>query len=210
MKLTIIDDWSNIPSILKESCTKERILDSATAIMLEHGFHAVGINALLASVNIPKGSFYHWFQSKEHLGCEMIRHYSESENAYIQKTLEDTNSHKNPADRIISLLQAIITKFKENGYKCPCLLLKLSGEISNFSERMRDELAKSLKDTTRLFKAALDEAIQQGFLNQNLDTSLEAEFILDYWTGSLHRSTMNRDDKSLHTAIALFQQRMSS
>ena len=39
--------------------------------MLERSFHSVGLNQILASVKVPKGSFYHYFESKEQFGVEI-------------------------------------------------------------------------------------------------------------------------------------------
>ena len=55
--------------------TKERILDAAEQIMLEKSFHSVGLNEILKAVGVPKGSFYHHFESKEQFGVEMLKHY---------------------------------------------------------------------------------------------------------------------------------------
>ena len=44
---------------------RQHILDTAKPLMLRKGFTAVGLTELLAAAGIPKGSFYHYFASKE-------------------------------------------------------------------------------------------------------------------------------------------------
>lgn len=43
--------------------------------MLERSFHSVGLIQILKAVTVPKGSFYHYFESNEHFGVEMLKHY---------------------------------------------------------------------------------------------------------------------------------------
>src|SRR3954467_15564570 len=65
--------------------TKERILDAAEEIMLAKSFHSVGLNEILSAVKVPKGSFYHYFASKEQFGVEVIRHYVRAHTARLRK-----------------------------------------------------------------------------------------------------------------------------
>lgn len=177
--------------------------------MLEHGFHAVGINQLLSSVNVPKGSFYHWFKSKEDLGVELIRHYVGAENAAKRQKLQPKGNDENPITRLTAMFESAHTCFLENGAKYPCLLQKLSGEISNFSDDMRNELAKGFKEVISLFKLILDEAIEKNLLPPSTDTQAEAEFILDIWTGAQQRAALNRDNSPIQAAINTVHKRFT-
>lgn len=50
---------------------KDHILDTAQRIMGSRGFSAVGLNEILTSSGVPKGSFYHYFGSKEAFGVAL-------------------------------------------------------------------------------------------------------------------------------------------
>jgi TetR/AcrR family transcriptional repressor of nem operon len=54
---------------------KRNILMAGRAIIAQKGFSAVGLSEILAAAAIPKGSFYHYFGSKEQYGRELIEHY---------------------------------------------------------------------------------------------------------------------------------------
>ncbi len=47
---------------------RQSILDIAKPIILGKGFSAVGLNEILGAADVPKGSFYHYFKSKELFG----------------------------------------------------------------------------------------------------------------------------------------------
>ena len=55
--------------------------------MLTKSFHSVGLNEILTSVKVPKGSFYHYFKSKEQFGVELLAHYVREHSAKLRRFL---------------------------------------------------------------------------------------------------------------------------
>lgn len=45
--------------------TRDRILDAGAELILGRGFSAVGLAEILGRAQVPKGSFYYYFDSKE-------------------------------------------------------------------------------------------------------------------------------------------------
>lgn len=56
--------------------TKDRILKVGIDILSKKGYNNVGLKEILALANVPKGSFYHYFKSKEDFGIQVISKYS--------------------------------------------------------------------------------------------------------------------------------------
>jgi len=52
--------------------TRNILLNAGVAALTEKGFFSTGINEILKSVHIPKGSFYHFFNSKEAYGLDLL------------------------------------------------------------------------------------------------------------------------------------------
>lgn len=73
------------------TATKERILEAAEVIMLTKSFHSVGLAEILAAVQVPKGSFYHHFSSKEQFGVELISHYVAAHTGALQRMQVEKN-----------------------------------------------------------------------------------------------------------------------
>ena len=176
--------------------------------MLEQSFHSVGLNQLLASVNVPKGSFYHYFKSKEELGVELVRQFAANDNAQRRKILTDQSLEENPIQRLFVLWASVIDKLQESGGKCPCLLQKLGNEVANYSDAMREELAKGFRDAIGIFQLPLDEAVEKGLLPAEMDTAAEASFIIDFWAGAHQRAIISRDPQPLLDALELFRARL--
>jgi len=57
--------------------TRERILDSAQALILDHGYGGVSIDQVIKNLDLTKGAFFHHFKSKPHLAKALIERYAD-------------------------------------------------------------------------------------------------------------------------------------
>src|SRR5882757_5238429 len=117
--------------------TKERILDAAEEIMLQKSFLSVVLNEILAAVKVPKGSFYHYFESKEQFGVELVKHHVAEATASKRRVLLNEELEPNPLDRLLAYLNGNIARLMESECQCGCLVLKLATEVSSMSDDMR-------------------------------------------------------------------------
>jgi len=114
--------------------TKTHLLDIGYQLIAKKGFTAVGIKQILDTAGIPKGSFYHYFASKETFGEAIISNYF----VHYKERLDII------ADQDVSAQQKLYNYFQnwydtqQNG--CDhgkCLVVKLSAEVADMSESMR-------------------------------------------------------------------------
>lgn len=186
---------------MKEKTTKERILEAAEEIMLENSFHSVGLKQILDTVQVPKGSFYHYFASKEQFGAEMMKHYMAQASDQKRQHLLNIAKEQNPLHRLYDYLDGGVQHVQANPGKFPCLALKLAAEVADFSEPMRKELIRGFNDWISIFQDVLDEAVLLKMLPDTLDTRVEAQFIQDLWSGALNRAVINHDTEPLRNAV---------
>jgi len=59
----------------KDSPTKTRLLDAAERLMLAKGFSATTVDDICETAKLTKGSFFHYFESKDELGEELLEHF---------------------------------------------------------------------------------------------------------------------------------------
>src|SRR5260221_5117818 len=93
--------------------TKVRILEAAEEIMLQKSFHSVGLNEILSAVKVPKGSFYHYFQSKEQFGVELLKHYVADASTFKRKALLTSELSEDPFERLMAYFDLNIAKLFE-------------------------------------------------------------------------------------------------
>ena len=76
---------SAVPATKKGEETRERILAAATDLIHARGFKETGLSDILAASGVPKGSFYHYFPSKEDLGRELLVRYRHEARAFLER-----------------------------------------------------------------------------------------------------------------------------
>ena len=186
---------------MSDRTTKERILDAAEALMIEKSFHSVGLNEILGAVKVPKGSFYHYFTSKEQFGVEMLKHYVASASVYKRRMLLEATSEPDPLQRLMTYLEVNVAKMCENEGKCPCLVVKLASEVADMSEPMREVLAAGQVEWGQVMEELLREGVQTGHISRTIDPKRTASTIWDLWGGAMQRAAIQRNVAPLRDAI---------
>ena len=184
----------------RASTTKERILDAAEGLMLKKSFHSVGLNEILTAVQVPKGSFYHYFKSKEQFGVELLKHYVDGATDYKRKMLLSPLPEPDPLQRLLTYQEGIIAKSHESEGRCPCLVIKLSAEVGDFSEPMREVLAEGSRQWISLLQQLIRAGIGYGSISPGIDPSAGATLIQDLWTGAMQRAATTRESAPLRDA----------
>ncbi|MDN5490193.1 MAG: TetR/AcrR family transcriptional regulator, partial [Acinetobacter sp.] len=59
----------------KSEATRQHILNTSFKLVLHKGFVGVGLQEILTTCGVPKGSFYYYFASKEAFGCALLQQY---------------------------------------------------------------------------------------------------------------------------------------
>lgn len=159
--------------------------------MLAKSYHAVGIQEILTEVEVPKGSFYHYFESKEAFGVAIIEYYGEQLANIIRNKLLDTQH--SPKERIRAYYLGIRSYYAKNGCERGCLVAKLATEVADHSVQMRDALKREFDKWTGLFAACIREGQAIGEISSQQDADLLAEFLYTAWEGTLIRMQVNHE-----------------
>jgi len=115
--------------------TRQHLLDTGHRMMAEKGFTSVGLNEILQTAGVPKGSFYHYFKSKELYGQALLEDYFVCYLADMERrlTLPDLNAR----ERLMDYWQGWQDRCTLEGHGDECLVVKLSAEVADLSEAMR-------------------------------------------------------------------------
>ena len=186
---------------MSQRTTKERILDAAEKLMLEKSFHSVGLTEILKAVKVPKGSFYHHFESKEQFGVEMLKHYVAGASGCKRRVLLATEPEENPRRRVLSFLNSTIEAFRDGDGKCPCLVIKLASEVADFSDAMRKVLEEGHREWNAILQSVIREGIEKIALKCTDEPAKVASLINDLWSGAIQRATILRSPEPLENAL---------
>ena len=172
--------------------------------MAHKGFAAVGINEVLAEAGVPKGSFYHYFDSKDAFGEAMMRRYFHDYIADMERIFAEPN--RTSAER----LMAYWDHWRENqsaaGCQGKCLAVKLSAEVSDLSETMRLALKEGTTAIVDRLEDIIIRGIEDGSLTINGDARGIAQVLYDMWLGGSVMAKIHRDLSPLDTTLAFTRQ----
>ena len=170
-----------------EHATKQRLLDAGMAMLLKHGYHDLGIQALLDSTEIPKGSFYHHFRDKEDFALQAIDRYMGHVHAGLDACLGDVS--RPPLERVRGFFEMTIQAYKGEGY-LGCLLGGLGQELSGVSAVFRRKVEDCFGQIAQRIAGCLDEARAKGDIARDADTRKMAALLVDCWEGAALRSRL--------------------
>ena len=179
---------------------KQRILDTGRSIILGKGFSAVGLNEILSTAQVPKGSFYHYFKSKEAFGEALVDSYVLDYLAHVDSLLQ--NDGAPAAERLMRYWKSWMSTGETETAECNCLVVKLSGEVSDMSEAMRVALLRGTNLIIERLGNCIAEGLADGSLTGNLDTRHTALTLYELWLGAALLSKVRRDRSALDTAMA--------
>jgi TetR/AcrR family transcriptional repressor of nem operon len=181
--------------------TKQRLLDVGQAMLLKHGYHDLGIQAVLAATSIPKGSFYHHFRDKEDFGLQVIDQYMSQVHAALDASLGDVR--RPPVERVRRFFESIRESYREEGY-LGCLLGGLGQELAGVSEVFRVRIEECFSAIQQRIAACLREALQRGDIPPEADVEEMASLLVDCWEGAALRSRLRGDAAPLTAMLDFY------
>ena len=167
--------------------TKQRLLDAGMAMLLKHGYHDLGIQALLEATSTPKGSFYHHFTDKEDFALQVIDQYMGYVHAGLDACLGDKG--RPPLKRVRRFFELTQQNYRREGY-LGCLLGGLGQELSGVSEVFRRKVEGCFSEIAKRIAVCLEEARTKGDIPADSNTRRMASLLVDCWEGAALRSRL--------------------
>lgn len=179
--------------------TLQRILKIGGELIIQKGFNNVGLNEILRTVNIPKGSFYYYFKSKEDFGLQVIKNYGEESLKLLRSYLEDES--KTPKERFMTFFRDIRLVYIQKDFTEGCLLGNCSLELSDLKSSYAHGVATELDKWEALFEACIKEGQEDGSIGNNNDAQKLAAYLLNNWEGAILRMKSQKNEKPLSLFI---------
>lgn len=183
-----------------EHDTREHLLATGETLCLALGFTGMGLSELLRTANVPKGSFYHYFRSKEAFGVAMLERYYQRYNQRFSEQLQAPQGGH--ALRLLDWYQNALSEFLACGHLTHCLGLKLSAEVCDLSEDMRTALDSGARRFMAILTDVLTQVRQENAVNFQGETAALAQLLYVLWLGAGLQAKLSRDPTALENALA--------
>lgn len=167
---------------LKDSPTKTRLLDAAQDLVLTKGFAGTTVDDICQAAKLTKGSFFHYFKSKDELGVDLLKRYcASSREAFLTGCCQ---GQEDPLKRVYGFLDFMIETGKKNAKK-GCLLGHMSQELSDTHPDIRSICCKSFREMAEVLRHDLKEAKAKYAPGSGIDPQSLAEHFVVVLEGTM-------------------------
>ncbi|WP_454062267.1 TetR/AcrR family transcriptional regulator [Candidatus Nitrospira salsa] len=118
---------------------KERLVESALQLFYERGFHATGIDMILAKANVSKPTLYKYFDSKDALILAALHRRDESVRQWFITEIEQRAA--TPAERILALFDVLAEWFQSPNFQ-GCMFINATAEYAQHDHPVHQASAK--------------------------------------------------------------------
>jgi TetR/AcrR family transcriptional repressor of nem operon len=175
--------------------TRDNLIQAGLELIHAEGYSASGIQGIVEQADVPKGSFYTYFASKEAFGSEVIDAYSNRGLAKLRSFLG--NADLTPRARLEAYFDDRIAVFRRSNFARGCLLGNFSAEAADHSVTIREQLAKHFKSWSTVFEQCISEGQKMGEISAEFSATSLADFLLNSWEGALLRMRADKNDVAL-------------
>lgn len=182
--------------------TKTRLLNAGMELFHARGYHATGLKDILGQSGVPKGSFYHHFESKEDFGLQVLDGYVADGTDTLIEHL--ANTERLPLDRIAGFFQVVFSGWAEKDCREGCLLGNLGQELAEEHATFRKRIEEALSEWVLLIAGCIERGQQIDNVRPDLDAGEMAEQLINSFQGAALRMKLVRNDTPLAQFMQLF------
>ncbi|MEM7052852.1 MAG: TetR/AcrR family transcriptional regulator [Acidobacteriota bacterium] len=185
----------------RKSNARQQLLESATHLMQERGYTAVGVGEICRRAGVQKGSFYYFFPSKQALALAVLDLFWERIEDNLAETLGGSAA---PLDKLARFCVAAYgnqrQQQREQGHCTGCFIGNLALEMSTQDPVLRDHLAEILEKQAEALAEVIAEAQRRGELPANNDPLRAARSLMAYLEGLILIAKVRNEPKLLDGA----------
>jgi TetR/AcrR family transcriptional regulator, transcriptional repressor for nem operon len=184
--------------------TKTMLIRSGLAHLTRHGVSATVIDDVLKQAGVPKGSFYHYFASKDAFVGAVIDAYADYFDRKLARLLGD--ERRAPLARLQAFVDEACDGVVRYDYMCGCLVGNLGQEVCSLPPAMRERLEAIFSDWERHLARCLEAAAAAGEISPQVPFAIFAHTFWVGWEGAVLRARLARSTLPMTRFLALFLQ----
>ena len=180
---------------------RERILEAAEQLMTQHGYEAVGVADLCRLADVKKGSFYHFFDSKQLLAIELLdRGWDRARTGVFDEAFGDVDRGTVASISIYGDLLAanLATRQDDCGAVVGCRVGNFAVELAVNDEVVRQRVAAILDEMRLVIEHAISAGIESGELSSEVDPPEVSLEILAHMEGLMVVAKAQQDPQVLN------------
>lgn len=180
----------------KYSGNKESLIAAGETLIRKASYSQIGINDILRETGIPKGSFYHYFDSKLGFGIAVSEFYHQKQMSLARNTLK--NQSLSPINRLQSFFDSALQDMKTKQFTQGCLMCNLTTELADENNELKNVLNRQWQELSAEIADCLNEISLSELNLAHLNNTEAADWLLNSWSGALTRMKSSGSIQPLH------------
>ena len=176
--------------LAKETSTRDKLLEAGAQAIAAKSFNSCGLAEILSLAGVPKGSFYHYFGSKEEFGVALIEKACAEYVELLQPLLDDHS--RSPLARLRAVFEQSRAECVANGAARQCLIPRLALETSQLSEPVHGAVKLAYEQWSAMMAQLIREAQASGEIGHSHDADRLANVLVMLWEGATIRMQIDR------------------
>ena len=185
----------------KGAAKKEHILMAGIEVMKQQGYNGCSIKDIVEAAEVPKGSFYNYFASKEAFAIEAVEWVAHESCGSIENALQCNDIP--PLERLIAFFDNASRCAAEADFKVGCFLGNMGQEMADSSDELRKVIYRSMNRHTAVIEQVVAELIHSQRLA--LDAKSTTEFIYCAWEGAIMRAKCSKSAKPFEAFLGMLK-----
>ena len=172
-----------------DSPTRTRLLDAAQELMLTKGFAATTVDEICAAAKLTKGSFFHYFTSKDDLGQVLLQRFC-ADGQQLHRTF--CGGETDPLKRVYAYIDAA-AKMSAGPKNKGCLLGMFSQELCDLNPQIRATCEQGFGDWARAFGEEMARAKAKYAPRKTFDPQELADHLIAVMEGGMILGKARKD-----------------
>ena len=186
------------------SVTKEKILNVAKQLLLEHGYGGMSVDQVIDTAGITKGAFFYHFKSKNALAQELLDRYIKVDDAMLYDLVERAEklSH-DPLQQyliFVGLLEEVLRGLNEP--PPGCLIASYIYQMEMFSPETQQSVIDGFKEWERVLGEKLEAALQKHSTRIPVTARQLYDNLLSLFEGGVIMGKVYRKNETLAEQVA--------
>ncbi|OXT02919.1 TetR family transcriptional regulator [Notoacmeibacter marinus] len=183
----------------QQTDTRSHILQVGRRLTAQRGYTGVGLSELLTEAGVPKGSFYHYFSSKEAYGCALLKAFVDDYQTRLAASLDHPGM--NGRERFLAYFADWHRNQVSSNLQDRCLVVKLAAEVADLSDTMSDILKSGVSRIVDRLALTLRQGNEDGSVAFIAHPDALAWSIYNQWLGASLVASLSRSDAPLVAAM---------
>lgn len=146
------------------------IIDAAVAVIAEHGFDQAQISKIAKQAGVADGTIYLYFKNKEDLLLTLFR---EKMGQFIESIENEIAGKRTTEEKLSTLIDMHFRQLSAD-YR---LAIVTQLELRQSNKGLRARISEVLKRYLAVIDDILEEGMEQGVFEQDLDTRLARQMV---------------------------------